>query len=465
MNSLTLRLIAPILLAGVIYALIAAFSSHRAATHEGAELIEAQLKSVAETLLRGARFPGDESATFVSLRALDGLPEPIYLLWDDRAGTLASRGPGGRAAGDILPRTLAAGLAIRAIDGAEWMLWRADGGDSGGGARHVVVGQPLAVRDELANRLAWNDMRPFVLGLPLLAAITILLIARGLRPLRRFAREVGARGPERLAPVAEDGLPAEMRPLAEAMNRLLAKLSATLDAERQFTANAAHELRTPLAALCAQLDAARLELAAGGPSAHAADKVVKAGNAASRLHHLIEQLLFLARLEAGHDHAFGELDLADLAAEECASQAPAALARGIRIELDAEPDVRVRGNRELLGALLRNLLDNAIRYAPDEARVSVRLHEEDGVPVIAVSDSGKGIPESMIPMLGRRFHRLGSQERPGVGLGLSIASRIAELHGGGLAYSRCAELHGLRAELRLPRARPRSPVPPPARGD
>ena len=460
MNSLTLRIIAPILLAGLVYAVVAAFSSHRAATHESAELIELQLESAAATLLSGARFHGDDSVSFVLLRGLDGIPEPFYTVWTDRGATRASKVPEAVAqAADWRPESMTSGLTVRTIGGGDWMFFRADSDD---GATHVVVGQSASVRDELALRLAWKDMRPFLLGLPLLAAITIFLISHGLRPLRRFAGEVAARGPERLEPVPADDLPTEMRPLADAMNRLLARLAATLEAERHFTADAAHELRTPLAALGAQLDAAKLELAAGASPEPAMEK---AGMAASRLRHLIDQLLFLARLDSGQDFAFTDIDLNDLAAEECAAQAPAALARGIQVELDADVDVRVRGNRELLRALLRNLLDNAIRYAPDGAKAGVRLLEDDGVAVIAVSDSGKGIPESMIPMLGRRFHRLGSQERPGVGLGLSIVSRIAALHDCGLAFSRCTELRGLRAELRFPDARPtRSPALPSSGG-
>lgn len=446
MNSLTLRIIAPILVAGILYALGAAFSSHRSAAHESMELIEAQLKSTAETLLRGGRYGGDGSITSVSLRALKRMPEPAHLLTDSSGKTLSSQlAATGQRAEDFFPTDMTEGIHVRDVNGVEWTFFRADSEDR---TKHVVVAQSATVREDLARQLAWNDMRPFVLGLPVLAVITIFLIAHGLRPLRRFATDVSARGPGRLEPIPEGGLPSEMRPLAEAMNRLLAALASTLDAERHFTADAAHELRTPLAALCAQLDAARLDLAAGHRPVQTLEKATAA---ASRLRHLIDQLLFLARLESRQSFSFAPVDLHEMAVDECANQAPSAMARGIDIELDGESAVQVRGSRELLRALLRNLLDNAIRYVPDGAKIIVRLGAENGEIVMAVCDSGPGVPDAMLKNLGRRFNRLGQQQQSGVGLGLSIVGKIVALHGGSLAYSRCEELHGLRAEVRLRR--------------
>jgi signal transduction histidine kinase len=198
-----------------------------------------------------------------------------------------------------------------------------------------------------------------------------------------------------------------------------------LDTERRFTADAAHELRTPLAALAVQASVA-LRARDSAERDHALAQITAGTKRAS---HLIEQLLTLARLDPALGLAQSPVRLGEVAAEVCADQAGAALAKGIQLELEAEKDIRVRGNADLLRVLLRNLVDNALRYTPSGGQVLVALTRDAAKIRLTISDNGPGIPPVLRDQALERFHRLADQEIEGSGLGLSIAARIAELHG------------------------------------
>ncbi|MDD5249973.1 MAG: ATP-binding protein [Rhodocyclaceae bacterium] len=289
----------------------------------------------------------------------------------------------------------------------------------------VQVAENHAVRDELVGHIAWRLLLPALFGLPLLGAWVWFATRRGLMPLAALARQVGERAPERLHAVTPAAAPEEVRPLLEALNDLFARVERTLANERRFTADAAHELRTPLAALAAQAQvAARARNAAERDHALA---FLTAGMA--RTSRLVDQLLTLARLEpepAAAAAAAVRLD--SLAQEVCADHGPQALAKDIALELDAEP-VTIAADENLLRILLRNLIDNAIRYTPTGGRVGVTVSGAGGKARLTVSDSGPGIPEGERSRVFERFARLAGQETDGSGLGLSIVRRIAELHG------------------------------------
>lgn len=302
-------------------------------------------------------------------------------------------------------------------------------------------------RETLIEEIVERMLSPALLGLPFLALWIWLAIHHGLKPLDQVAREIAARDPGRLHPVAPDRAPEEVRPLLDALNSLLGRVERTLANERRFTADAAHELRTPLAALAVQSQVA--SRAMNPDERQRAIEQLRLGIV--RAARLVEQLLTLARLDPA-DGVIRPLPVAldELAQEVCADHGSLALEKHIALELDASP-VRLSGNGDMLRILLRNLVDNALRYTPDGGQVCVRVGEGADGGELSVVDSGPGIPMAERERAFDRFHRLAGQEIEGSGLGLSIVARIAELHGAKVALEDVPDGSGLRVTVRFPR--------------
>jgi two-component system sensor histidine kinase QseC len=311
----------------------------------------------------------------------------------------------------------------------------------------ISVGERDDVRGELIFEFLATTLLPVLLTLPLLAALIWSGVSRGLAPLNRVGAEIARRTPQQLDPLATGPVPLEVRPLVEALNRLLARLEDALTSERRFTANAAHELRTPLAALKAQAQVAQ-RAASDAERRHALEQIVRGTDRASRL---IEQMLTLARLDPESVPVqYRPVDLAALAVEVVGELAPQALARRIDLALAEAPRAMVTGDAALLAVMLRNLTDNAIRYTPEAGHVEVALHPFAQAVELTVTDSGPGIPAAERERIFERFYRLADVGRAtGSGLGLSIARRIADLHGGSIALED-APGRGLRVRVRLP---------------
>lgn len=307
----------------------------------------------------------------------------------------------------------------------------------------VEVGESHHVRDELVGHIAWRLLVPALFGLPLLGAWIWLATRRGLAPLGEVARDIAGRAPTRLTPVTPAAAPAEIRPLVEAINGLFARVEAALESERQFTADAAHELRTPLAALAAQAQVAA-RARDDAERSHALGQLAAGTLRAARL---VDQLLTLARVDSERVQRPAQAVALDRLAEEvCAAHGAQALAKDIALELDAMPTA-VAGDADLLRILLRNLVDNAIRYTPAGGRVAVTVATGGDGATLTVADSGPGIPEAEREQVLERFHRLAGQDIEGSGLGLSIVRRIAELHGARLALNEAGNAGGLRVDL------------------
>jgi len=234
--------------------------------------------------------------------------------------------------------------------------------------------------------------------------------------------------------------PAEVSPLVASLNRLFERVRASIENERRFTADAAHELRTPLAGLRAQAQVAR-SASDNTDRTRALDNVIAGCDRAS---HLVDQLLTLARLEPDTFRAERKrCDLREITRMSIAEAVPAALAKTIEIEFGGDSVAEVPGDARLLRILLRNLLDNAVRYSPANTTVKVHVGERDGVAFVSVADEGPGVAPEERKRLGQRFHRLLGTEAPGTGLGLSIANRIAQLHGATISFDETAPGIGL----------------------
>ena len=309
---------------------------------------------------------------------------------------------------------------------------------------HVIqVAQLMAVREARAARLALRVLAAFALLVPLLTALIWWIVGRGLRPLRQLAAQVEARPAEALDPLPQEGLPAEARPLVQALNGQLQRLASLLDRERSFLADAAHELRTPLTALRLQVQALQ-----GAPEHEraAASEGILAGIA--RATRLIEQLLALARQEQLPPPEPRPVALHELPPKVIAEQLPLADARHIEISYGEAQPCTVIGDAEALALLLKNLVDNAIRYTPEGGRVEVAVRIIDGGAELVVGDSGPGIPPAEQDKVLQRFYRLPGSPAGGSGLGLALAAAIATRHQARLGFERSA-LGGLEARLRF----------------
>lgn len=332
-----------------------------------------------------------------------------------------------------------AGFASMRVAGVPWRTYTMP---DAAGKGQVIVAEQVASRNDIALAMLRSTLWPMIVAMPLLVFAAAWAIRRGLRPLMHLGACLAARSPTTLDAIVIERTPAEIRPVLDALNRLLARVGSLLDSERRFTADAAHELRTPIAGIRAQAQAA-LTVVDDRARRHALQSTIEGCDRAARL---VDQLLFLARLESGISPEFTSLDLGDLTRQVLAEATPSGLAKQQRLALEAGGQFPVRGSAVLLRALIRNLVDNAIRYSPRAAHILVTVSVENGRPVLMVEDAGPGLTEAERRRLGDRFFRGGAQET-GSGLGWSIVRRIAELHRLGITVDQSPALRGSRVRV------------------
>ncbi len=302
--------------------------------------------------------------------------------------------------------------------------------------RRMIVGEPLNRQDEVVEEIVERVAAPALLLLALLLAGLALAIHRSLAPLRAIDAQIERRAPDNLDPI-ELPAPREIAPLVQRLNALFGELRATFERERRFTADAAHELRTPLAALRVQLEIAH---ASPRPAARAR-ALTQALLGVDRVTRLLTQLLDLARLDYARLPIDGALDLPALARQALLDAGLPCTDETLRC-LNAQP---CHGHAELIGLLLRNLLDNARRYAGETATVSIEVEGRS----LRVCDDGPGVAPDVLERLGERFFRPPGQTQSGAGLGVSIVRRIAALHSGRLTFEN-RQGGGLCVTLTLP---------------
>lgn len=290
----------------------------------------------------------------------------------------------------------------------------------------VRVFERPGVRGRLVNQTATRMAQVLLVGLPVLALLAWISIGYGLRPLRRVSDAIALRDAGKLDPIDLAAIPAEVQPLVDALNRLLLRLSASLAHERAFTADAAHELRTPLAAIKIQAEVA-LGAFEEAERSHAMRQIIQGVN---RTTHLVRQLLLLARLDQAPAAPGQPVDLARLAADSAARFAGAALDKGMMLELVAVDACVVHGDPVALGVLVDNLIDNAVKYGQPGGQVRVVVSA--GPATLAVLGDGPAVDAATQARLVDRFYRAEGNAAEGSGLGLSIVARIAQAYGGHL---------------------------------
>lgn len=410
--------------------------------HEINELLDNQLIVEAETLIAIAAHEAEEMRDAGGAESEhqehDELEDLRFQIWTDDGRLVVNSSNAPRT-----PLTSVDGFSDVADPGQDDPKWRYYAEWSQDGKARVVVGENHHVRNELIGHTAIQLLLPAMLGLPVLGAWVWLAIRQGLRPLSDVADQIADREPEHLDPLMPETAPEEIRPLVESINQLFARVEQTIDAEKRFTADAAHELRTPLAALAAQAQVV-LRARDAGERQHAIDQLITSSRRAGRL---VDQLLTLARVDPAEAPPAGTVELDWLAKQVCAANGPQAVENRVALELDAQ-STTVTGDADMLRILLRNLVDNAIRYTPAGGQVTVVVKAK----TLSVVDTGPGIPASERERVFNRFHRLAGQDKEGSGLGLSIVARIAERHGARISLTDGAGGVGLRVSVEFPAA-------------
>jgi two-component system, OmpR family, sensor histidine kinase QseC len=334
------------------------------------------------------------------------------------------------------------GFSDSLADGTRWRVF------STWDANHqmlIQVGEEATTRADIVAAIGRNLLRPLLLALPILALVIWLVIGRGLRSLAALGRQVSLREPSNLTALDLTKAPREVVPLVKSLNRLFERVAASIEHERRFTADAAHELRTPIAALRAQAEVAR-GATTDAERSHALTQVIHACDRAARL---MQQLLTLARTDpAQFAMQRVRCDLALRAKQVIAELAPATIVQHTEISLDSVGTTWVAGDPDLLRLLLRNLLDNAVCHGGGPISVSIRGAAQEAVQ-LTVQDHGEGVPIPERERLGERFFRPTTSAQ-GSGLGLSIVLRIAALHGASVHFGETAGGRGLRVMLCFP---------------
>ena len=436
MRSIRARLLLALLIAVAIVSAVAATVTYRRVLAETSTLFDYQLRQMALSLRSQISV-----APRLVLPSESADTDFVVQIWDLFGTRVYLSRPGLPAINQVV-----LGFADLSIDGQRW---RAYGLQTADGV--IQIAEPSNVRERLARTSAVRVIVPLLLLLPMLFVAAAWIVRSSLAPLRRIAGEVKRRDAGSLAPLPTDALPEEVEPLISELNRLLARLSAAFATQRAFISDAAHELRSPLAAL--RIQTQLLERAPDEPARVAARSQLAA--AVERATHLVEQLLTLARSAPEDAHVtLHAVNLSECARAAAGDAHVLAQDRGIELGFESAQSHFVRGDEELLRTLARNLIDNAVRYTPRGGRVRVSVGPAEAAAANAcapeveldVSDSGPGIPPEERTRVFDRFYRRTGSEAGGTGLGLAIVQTIASRVGARVLLEDARE-GGLRARV------------------
>lgn len=313
----------------------------------------------------------------------------------------------------------------------------------------ILIAQDLATRSDLARAMALRSLWPALGVLPLLLGIVWWRVSRAFRPLQLIQQQMAGRRVDDLSPVQETGLPDEVKPIIQELNMLLGRVQQAVQSQTNFVADAAHELRSPLAALKIQCQA--LQRTSDEPGRERAAQRLDAG--IQRLSHLVDQLLDLARHEAALSGNMKPepLDLSEVSLLALADTLTVAQAHRVDLGVYRAAPCPLRGHAEPLRVLVRNLLDNAVKYTPEGGTVDLHIENlPDLGPTVCVEDSGPGIPEGEMARVTDRFYRVSGARKDGSGLGLAIVKAIADRHGARVLLDRSQRLGGCRVRVVFP---------------
>lgn len=445
-TSLRVRLLVFLLAAIALAAAVQGTMAYRSALDEADTLFDYHMQQTAFALRAG--LPPGAQGLGSTAAPEDENHEFIVQVWTNEGLRIFES-----SVGAALPQLAVLGFANVQARGATYRVFSLQTR-----SQVIQVAQDMAVRRGMARALALRSLVPLAVMAPLLALAVWWAVSRLLAPVERVRGQLARRQADDLSPVSDAELPDEVQPLVRELNLLFARVQGAFEAQQHFVADAAHELRSPLAALKLQVQG--LRRAADGEARDLAVARLTAG--IDRATRLVEQLLALARQEASvAARPVQPVALAEVARWALADAAPAAQVRGIdlgMLEAEEGPGATVAGHAEALRILARNLLDNAVKYTPEGGRVDLAVRSAPGLAVLCVEDSGPGIPEAERERVLDRFYRAaaapGAPAPVGSGLGLAIVQSIARAHGATLALDRSPRLGGLRATLTLAAAKP-----------
>jgi two-component system, OmpR family, sensor kinase len=431
-SSIRGRLLAWLLGTLAVAGLLIGYGAYYRAQEDLNELLDYQLKQLAFSLSHQS--VGSEPAQPGLL-----LPEPDFItqVWDKDGVRMFYSRP--NLAIPLLPRP---GFSNVDWNNESWRVYtQLDG------FRIIQVAHPLRLRQEMAADLTRRALAPLAALLPLLGLGIWVIVGHALRPLSTISSAVRARTPAALAPLPQDDLPEELVPLVGSLNDLLQRLNRALETQRQFVADAAHELRSPLTAV--QLQLQLVKRANGSEEREAALERLERG--VQRSTRLVQQLLTLARQDPEQGEVHTAVDLERLAREVVADFEPLAQRDSLALTVESDGRVHMRGAGDSLRVMLGNLVDNAIRYT-ERGGITVRVRHRDRQAIVEVEDTGAGIPAEERSRVFDRFYRVPGQNpgEEGSGLGLAIVKRVVDWHGGEIRLGSGASGSGLRVTVTLP---------------
>lgn len=421
--SSLIAIAAVLLVVGIGAALVSYFAVRR----EAHRFLDKQLQQVAVYAL-------DARSLRPAIKSTRNREDDLLVqVWDSADAPMRSTNPA-----IAIPRSSGTGFSNETVARHDWRVYTLVEGE-----RTVQIAQQIEARTELAEHAALGAVLPIIILIPVAWLFLGLVIYLVMKPLGRIAATLSARSAADTTPIPVAGVPSEVLPLVAAMNHLLSRLQQTLERQRRFISDAAHEMRTPLAALTLQIG--NLRPLSRGAALHARLDDLEAG--ARRATHLTNQMLQLARLEAGtggQEHT--PQDLGVLAQACVAELEPIAKARGLRLSMQRRSAVPLVGDARELRTLLTNLIENALHYTPSGGEITIETLEE-GRHGIRITDSGPGLDPDLLERVFERFFRAAPQHVEGTGLGLAIARSIADGHDIALTLANRADRSGLVAEL------------------
>jgi two-component system sensor histidine kinase QseC len=447
-NSLQRRILLLVLAMVSGIWLFAAVLIWRDASHELDELLDGHLAQAAALLVvQQTHADGDDDDDLADAPSLHKYaPKVAFQVYHE--GQLVMRSQNA----PLLPMAKAEPgfKSVHFPNGSDWRVFVTRGAEKD---ILVFVGEEVDSRNSILWAVLRGLLLPLLIALPALTLAVWWAVRRGLEPLRELSLQLGQRRASDVQPLALTPMPTEIQPVVQSLNALFERIGRMVAGERRFTADAAHELRTPIAAIRTQAQVAQ---GAGGDIAqreHALQATLAGCDRATRL---VEQLLTLARLEATAPSPStpalgpGNTNVSAVTRRIAAELVPTAQARRQTLELDAEQPCLIAADDLLTGVLVRNLLDNAMRYSPEGAMVQAEVRCDANQCTLTVQDSGPGMSREEMARLGERFFRVLGSEQPGSGLGWSIVRRIAGVSGANLRVSRSEKLGGLCIQVSWP---------------
>ncbi len=428
-HSLRRRLLVSVMAAILIGALFQGVSAYRSALAQADTLFDYHLQQMANSLLGGPALPPPR----LDQARNDGAGYVIQIWSSDGTHVFQSSHV-------VLPPRAVLGFDDVTQNGTRYRVFSVQTP-----VQTIQIAQNMDDRLARARDLAAQAVLPMALVAPLLMLVLWWIINRSMAPLERTRQQVAARAADDLTALPEGGLPAEVLPLVQEINLLFGRLHDSFDAQRAFVANAAHELRSPLTALKLQAQSLARNI---DPQAQQL-AVTRLNQGVDRAIALMQQLLVLARQESNdtHHERLQRIDMCDLCAQVVREALPQAHAKGTTLSCEGETPVWIGGHADNLSILLRNLVENAVKYTPSEGRVVVSVAAQDDGVTVSVEDSGPGIALHEREHMFERFVRGAAQQATGSGLGLSIARAIALRHGASLTLGESRRLGGLRAAV------------------